>query len=118
MIPQTGTILCVESDEALRKSRCEVLGTAGYTAVSATPQTAPMILSDRTFDLIVTSGLSEAELGQIYERSNGAEVLSLNESALPTLLLFLVDEQLRQFRQDGRKAGLPGESRGRVPDRS
>jgi CheY-like chemotaxis protein len=59
MIPQTGTILCVESEDPARESRCNALAMAGYTAVRASTKKAIAVLSESAFDLIVTSGLIE-----------------------------------------------------------
>ena len=50
--------------------------------------------------MIVTSGLSERELESIVRLANGAELLVLGRLTLPTVLLFLVDERLRQLRAD------------------
>jgi hypothetical protein len=99
MIPQSATILCVESDDAILQSRCRALTLAGYTAVSASPQLAVSILSDRVFDVIVTSGVGDDELQAITNAADGAELLTFSGLILPTVLLFLVDERLRQIRQ-------------------
>jgi hypothetical protein len=98
MIPQNGTILCVESDHHSGAAKCEVLSVAGYTAVSACPSKALTILTNRIFNLIVATGLTEVELMQICNVAQGAEILSLREDTVPTLLLFFVDERLRQLR--------------------
>ena len=100
MIPQSGTILCVESNESSPANRCKVLSVAGYAAVSASPVKALEILSDRMFDLIVTAGLSDIELKRIQSVANGAEFLPLDDRTVPTLLLFLVDERLRNLRRE------------------
>ena len=75
-----------------------MLTVAGYTAVSASPADALAILSNRVFDLIVTSGLSGLEVSRIYGVADGAEVITLSDFTPPTLLLFFVDERLRQLR--------------------
>lgn len=98
MITQAATILCVEPDDEIVGSRCEALATAGYSAVSASPELAKTILAQRKFDMIVTSGLSERELASIVRLANGAELLVLGRLTVPTVLLFLVDERLRQLR--------------------
>jgi hypothetical protein len=115
MIPQTGTILCVESEDAARESRCNALTMAGYTAVHASPQKAIAVLSKGAFDLIVTSGLSDDELERLKKLGNGAELLSLDGDCLPTVLLFLVDERLRQLRSTRREVNTPIEQRAVKP---
>jgi CheY-like chemotaxis protein len=116
MIPQSGTILCVELDDAERDSRCEVLTNAGYTAVSASPPKAVSILSQRAFDLIVTYGLGDHELEQISRVADGAELLTLSSYTLPTVLLFLVDERLRQLRATHREQATMTDQRTNKPD--
>jgi hypothetical protein len=95
MIPQTGTILCVEDK---RPSRCSTLTTAGYTAVSAGPREALKILGDRAFDIVVTVGVKSQELNRIREMAHRSLVFPVDERIPPTVFLFMVDERLRQLR--------------------
>jgi hypothetical protein len=99
MLSQIGTILCVESDDAVLKNRCEVLSLAGYTSVSASVRLATTMLSNRKFDVIVTAGLNEHELNSIRTMADGAELIPIDKLTMGTVLLFLVDERLRQLRQ-------------------
>ena len=98
MIPQTGTILCIDAEEARQAPRCAILSASGYTAVSATPHQASIILRDRVFDIVVTVGVSDSDLERVFGAMSCPQILALGESTPPTLLLFLVDERLRQLR--------------------
>jgi hypothetical protein len=93
MIPQTGTILCVE----VPADRCAALTQAGYTAMSVAPREAIALLRERVFDIVVTVGLSVKELSQLCDVSHQAAVLNVNASTPATLLLFLVDQRLREL---------------------
>jgi hypothetical protein len=115
MIPQTGTILCVESEDAARESRCNALTMAGYTAVRASFKKAMTVLSESAFDLVVSSGLSDDEIARLKKLANGAELLSLDGDCLSTVLLFMVDERLRQLRSPRREVNTPIEQRAVKP---
>jgi hypothetical protein len=93
MIPQTGTVLCIEVKATACSSRCEVLRSAGYTAVLASPGEAAKLLVDRTFDIVVTVGLSDLELTQVCDADRSATVFPIPDRTTPTLFLFLVDER-------------------------
>ena len=92
-------ILCVESDSAVRESRCAVLKTSGYDAASASPQLAEILLRSRKFDLIVLSWLSDYDLQRIINLSDGAEVLVLEELTMPSEFLSLVAQRLNRQRR-------------------
>jgi hypothetical protein len=99
MLSHIGTILCIEQEDAILKNRCEVLTLAGYTSVATTTRLAVSILSNRKFDVIVTAGLNAHELAEIITAADGADVLPIDQFTMGTVLLFLVDERLRQLRQ-------------------
>jgi DNA-binding response OmpR family regulator len=92
-------ILCVESDSAVRESRCAVLKTSGYDAASASPQLAEILLRSRKFDLIVLSWLSDYDLRRIINLADGAEVLVLEELTMPSEFLSLVAQRLNRQRR-------------------
>jgi DNA-binding response OmpR family regulator len=89
-------ILCVESDVAVRESRCAVLKTSGYDVASASPRLAERVLRSQKFDLIVLSWLSDSDLQRIVNFSDGAEVLSLDGITMPSELLSLVAQRLNR----------------------
>jgi CheY-like chemotaxis protein len=99
MDARTPKILCVESDSAVRESRCAVLKTLGYDAASASPQLAEILLRSRKFDLIVLSWLSDYDLQRIINLSDGAEVLVLEELTMPSELLSLLAQRLNRQRR-------------------
>jgi hypothetical protein len=103
MIPQTGTILCIED---ARASRCAILTTAGYTAVSANLRGALRMLRGRTFDIVLAVGVSDRELNSVREAAHHAVVFPVGECIPSTVLLFMVDESLRQLHK-----GRQGEGR-------
>ncbi len=92
-------ILCVESDSAVRESRCAVLKLAGYDAASASPQLAEIVLRSHKFDLIVVSWLNDRDVQRVVNLSDGAEVLILEDLTLPPQLLSLVAERLERQRR-------------------
>jgi hypothetical protein len=106
MIPQTGTILCIED---ARASRCAILTTAGYTAISANLRQALRMLRDRTFDIVLAVGVSDRELHSIREAAHHAVVFPVGESIPSTVLLFMVDESLVQLHK-GRRGEESGPS--------
>jgi DNA-binding response OmpR family regulator len=83
-------ILCVEPHLAVLESRCAILKHSGYDAVSASPELAEIVLRSQNFDLIVLSNLSKSDLLKIINLADGANVLVLYESTLPSELLSLV----------------------------
>jgi DNA-binding response OmpR family regulator len=89
-------ILCVESDPFLLESRCAVLKYSGYDSVSASPQTAQVVLRSQKFDLIVISTVSDQDLHRILNLSDGADVLVLDGLTMPSKLLSLVAQRLQR----------------------
>jgi hypothetical protein len=89
-------ILCVEYDLAVGEGRCAILKSSGYNAVSTSPQVAEVVLRGRKFDLIVVSTLSNYDQDRIVNLSDGADVLVLDESTIPSELLLLVAERLNR----------------------
>ena len=53
---------------------------------------------NRKFDVIVTAGLDENEMASILMVADSAEVIPIDKVTMGTVLLFLVDERLRQLR--------------------
>jgi hypothetical protein len=92
-------ILCVESDSAVRESRCAVLKYSGYDTASGSPQLAEILLRSQKFDLIVLSTISDYDLHRIIGLSDGAELLVLEELTLPHELLSLVTQRLNRQRR-------------------
>jgi hypothetical protein len=92
-------ILCVESDAAVRESRCAVLKYSGYATASESPQLAEILLRSQKFDLVVLSWLSDNDLHRIVGLSDGAEVLVLEELTMPSELLSLVAQRLNRQRR-------------------
>jgi DNA-binding response OmpR family regulator len=90
-------ILCVESDDSLRASRCAVLESAGYHSVSASPKVATTLLSGQKFDLVVLSGLNDFDLQRIVNLADGAEILVLTGFIKPPALIDLVAEKIRHY---------------------
>jgi CheY-like chemotaxis protein len=88
-------ILCVEDDQAGRESRCAVLESSGYHAVSASPKFAVILLSYQKFDLVVLSGLGDYKLNQIINVADGAEILSLVAFTESPDFLNIVAEKLQ-----------------------
>jgi DNA-binding response OmpR family regulator len=97
-------ILCVESDDSLRASRCAVLESAGYHSVSASPKVAEILLSGQKFDLVVLSGLDEYNVSRIVNVADGAEILVLTGFIKPPALIHLVAEKIRHYQS--RQAGV------------
>jgi CheY-like chemotaxis protein len=89
-------ILCVESDLAVRESRCAVLKRSGYDAASASPKVAEIVLRGHKFDLLVVSSVDSHDLHKLINLSDGAEVLVLEEITLPVEMLFLVAQRLNR----------------------
>jgi CheY-like chemotaxis protein len=92
-------ILCVESDPAVRESRCAVLKYSGYDTASGSPQLAEILLRSQKFDLLVVSTVSDSDLHRIIGLSDGAEVLVLDGLTLPHELLSLVTQRLNRQRR-------------------
>jgi CheY-like chemotaxis protein len=92
-------ILCVESDPAVRESRCAILKYSGYDAASASPRLAEILLRSQKFDLLVISSLSDYDLHRIIGLSDGAEVLVLEEFTMPSELLSLVAQRLNRHQR-------------------
>jgi DNA-binding response OmpR family regulator len=92
-------ILCVELDEGLLKSRCDVLKSSGYDAASASPKIAEIVLRSQKFDLIVLSRLSDSDLHRIINFADGADVLVLDAVTSPSELLSLVAQRLNRGQQ-------------------
>jgi hypothetical protein len=92
-------ILCVESDPAVRESRCAVLKYSGYDTASGSPRLAEILLRSQKFDLIVVSRVSDYDLHRITGLSDGAELLVLEEITLPHELLSLVTQRLNRQRR-------------------
>jgi CheY-like chemotaxis protein len=92
-------ILCVESDVAVRESRCAVLKYSGYDSASASPHLAETVLRSQRFDLIVLSSLRNSDLHRITNLSDGAEVLALDGLTLPSELLSLVAQRLNRHQR-------------------
>jgi CheY-like chemotaxis protein len=88
------TILCVESDQSVLRSRCAALQSSGYEATAASPQLAEILLTYRKFDLLVVSRASAYEIDRLVNVSDGAQILVLNELATPVDLLNLVAARL------------------------
>jgi hypothetical protein len=84
-------ILCVDFHMAVRESRCAVLKYSGYDAASASPEGVETVLRMQKFDLIV---ISTIDLHRIINRSDGADVLVLDEFTMPSELLSLVAQRL------------------------
>jgi CheY-like chemotaxis protein len=89
-------ILCVESDVAVRESRCAILKYSGYDAASASPHLAEIVLRSQKFDLIVLSWLRDPDLHRIINVSDGAEVLVLDCLTMPSELLSLIAQRLNR----------------------
>jgi hypothetical protein len=89
-------ILCVESDVAVRESRCAVLKSSGYDVASASPHLAEIVLRSQKFDLIVLSWLRDSDLHRIINVSDGAEVLVLDCLTMPSELLSLIAQRLNR----------------------
>jgi hypothetical protein len=83
-------ILCVEPHLAILESRCAILKSSGYDAVTASPQLAEIALRRQNFDVIVLSNLSHSDLHKIINLADGANVVVLYEITLPSELLSLV----------------------------
>jgi hypothetical protein len=92
-------ILCVESDLAVRESRCAVLKHLGYDITSGSPQLAETLLRSQKFDLIVLSWVSDYDLHRIVNFSDGAELLVLDGLTMPSELLSLVTQRLNRQRR-------------------
>jgi CheY-like chemotaxis protein len=92
-------ILCVEVDYFLRESRCNLLHVSGYDTLSASPQSAEIVLRSHRFDLIILSSPNEADLYRIINLSDGAEVLVLDESVMPPELLTMLAHRLKRQRR-------------------
>jgi hypothetical protein len=92
-------ILCVESDTAVRESRCAVLEISGYDTAAAAPHVAEVVLRSKKFDLIVISSLNDRDLHMIVNLSDGADVLVLDELVMPSELLSLVARRLNGQRR-------------------
>jgi hypothetical protein len=68
-MPRPGRLLCVGKDPELLRTRCAVLGSAGYNAKSAVLPEAETLLRTEEFDLIIVSaGLSDWERGRILSQ--------------------------------------------------
>jgi DNA-binding response OmpR family regulator len=97
-------ILCVESDDSLRASRCAVLESVGYHSVSASSKVATTLLSGQKFDLVVLSGLNDFDLQRIVNLADGAHILVLTGFITPSALVDLVAEKLRHCQSDSANA--------------
>jgi hypothetical protein len=59
------TIICVDPDLLILEGRCGVLRKSGYDATGAPPQFAEIVLSDRKFELVILSNLSDYQRDRI-----------------------------------------------------
>jgi DNA-binding response OmpR family regulator len=87
-MPRPARLLCVGKDPELLRTRCAVLGSAGYNAKSAVLPEAETLLRTQEFDLIVVSaGLSDWERGRILSAAGKTPTLVLTELTLADDLL-------------------------------
>jgi hypothetical protein len=92
-------ILCIESDLAVRETRCAVLNKSGYDATAASSQLADIVLRIQKFDLIVLSETSDCDWHRTFNLADGADVLVLEGFTMPLELLWLVEERLSRLQQ-------------------
>ena len=85
-------VLCIGNEKDHLRTRCAVLGSAGYTARSAATREAQILLRKEDFDLVIVSAwLSESERGSILSAAGKTPALVLTELTLPDNLLALVE---------------------------
>jgi hypothetical protein len=98
MLSLTDHILCVESDRSLHDSRCVALKGLYYDVTPASPRLAEIVLSYRKFDLIVTFGLDDHDLDRIINVADGAKILALEGTVLPSDVVSRVADWFRHQR--------------------
>ncbi len=85
-------LLCIGNETDHLRTRCAVLGRAGYNATSAAMGEARILLGVEAFDLVIVSAwLSERDREAILAASGKTPALVLTELTLPDKLLALVE---------------------------
>ena len=94
-MPRLARLLCVGKDPELLRTRCAVLGSAGYNAKSAVLPEARTLLRTEKFDLVIVSaGLSDWERGSILSAAGKTPTYVLTELTLPDDLLAQVASRI------------------------
>ena len=101
MHTSSARILCIGKDSGLLRSRCAVLGHAGYDARYVMYPDAERLLTHEPFDLIILSAiLSQEEKDHIWTIVGDTRpILTLKKLVFASELLRDVEQRLGQVRQ-------------------
>lgn len=90
-------LLCIGNETDHLRTRCAVLGSAGFTARSAGVEEARILLGAEAFDLLIVSAwLSERDREAILAAAGETPTLLLTELTVADTLLALVECRLRE----------------------
>jgi hypothetical protein len=102
MLSRSARLLCVGNGTDHLKTRCAVLGSAGYSAQAAALPEAETILRTEEFDLVIVSAwLSEWVKGKILATAGKTPALVLTELTPAEKLLAQVERPLAAATQEG-----------------
>jgi DNA-binding response OmpR family regulator len=102
MLGNPARILCIGKDPGLLRSRCAVLGHAGYDAQAVMFADAESLLRTAEFDLIILSAILSAEERDYISAFIGGTVpiVALKKLTFASELLAEVEHRLQRTKQD------------------